>query len=243
MIAFTGIALFLKLVLAHLIGDFVLQPASWVRAKETRKLKAWQLYAHILIHAVLIIVFVWDVYFWPLALIIAGSHLLIDALKILLQREKTKRAWFFIDQLLHFSVLVAVASIRLPYIPYLDLLNDLSVLLFVTCLVFLTTPTSAAIKFFIARWTPHMSGADDESLQSAGKYIGILERLFVFAFFASGHPEGVGFLIAAKSVFRFGDLKEAKSRKLTEYVLIGTLISFGIAMITGVLYSRIVSAR
>ena len=39
--------LFIKLVLAHLIGDFILQPASWVKAKEEFKLKAWQLYAHV----------------------------------------------------------------------------------------------------------------------------------------------------------------------------------------------------
>jgi len=40
-------------------------------------------------------------------------------------------------------------------------------------------------------------------------------------------------LIAAKSVFRFGDLRESKNRKLTEYILIGTLLSFGIAIATG----------
>jgi hypothetical protein len=39
-------------------------------------------------------------------------------------------------------------------------------------------------------------------------------------------------LIAAKSVFRFGDLKESKDRKLTEYILIGTLLSFAMAIIT-----------
>jgi hypothetical protein len=42
----------------------------------------------------------------------------------------------------------------------------------------------------------------------------------------------VGFLIAAKSVFRFGDLKESKDRKLTEYILVGTLVSFGLAIFT-----------
>ena len=50
------------------------------------------------------------------------------------------------------------------------------------------------------------------------------------------HWEAVGFLITAKSVFRFGDLKESKHRKLTEYILIGTLISFGIAIITGITF-------
>jgi hypothetical protein len=231
--------LFIKLVLAHLIGDFILQPASWVKTKEERKLKAWQLYAHVVIHAVLIILVVWDVYFWPWALLLAGTHLIIDALKISLQREKTKRVLFFIDQALHLIILYVVACLYLDYAPDFDLLSDQNVLLFVTCLAFLTTPTSVVIKFFIARWTPHMTDGEDESLQSAGMYIGILERLFVFAFFASGHPEGVGFLIAAKSVFRFGDLKEAKSRKLTEYVLIGTLVSFGIAMITGIIFATL----
>lgn len=228
--------LFVKLVLAHLIGDFILQPAGWVKAKEERKLKAWQLYAHVLVHAVLIIVIVWDVYFWPWALLIAATHFLVDALKITLQREKTKRLLFFIDQILHLVSLFVIACIYQNYMPDLTLLGDPDILLFTTCVVFLTMPTSSAIRFFIARWTPHMAEGENESLQSAGKYIGILERLFVFAFFASGHPEGVGFLIAAKSVFRFGDLKEARSRKLTEYVLIGTLISFGVAMLTGIAF-------
>ncbi|HET9052985.1 MAG TPA: DUF3307 domain-containing protein, partial [Cyclobacteriaceae bacterium] len=57
--------LFIKLVLAHLIGDFILQPASWVKAKEARKLNAWQLYAHTLIHAVLVMLIVQDIHFWP----------------------------------------------------------------------------------------------------------------------------------------------------------------------------------
>ncbi|RZK66384.1 MAG: DUF3307 domain-containing protein, partial [Pedobacter sp.] len=36
--------------------------------------------------------------------------------------------------------------------------------------------------------------------------------------------------LAAKSIFRFGDLKDAHDIKLTEYVLIGTLLSFSIAV-------------
>jgi hypothetical protein len=50
-----------------------------------------------------------------------------------------------------------------------------------------------------------------------------------------GRWEAIGFLIAAKSVFRFGDLKDSRNRKLTEYILIGTLLSFGIAIVTGIL--------
>ena len=69
----------------------------------------------------------------------------------------------------------------------------------------------------------------------------MLERLFVFIFVITGNWEGIGFLLAAKSVFRFGDLKESKDRKLTEYILIGTLLSFGIAIATGMLVLKLVN--
>ncbi|NLX81670.1 MAG: DUF3307 domain-containing protein, partial [Proteiniphilum sp.] len=60
-------------------------------------------------------------------------------------------------------------------------------------------------------------------------------------FILVGRWEGIGFLLAAKSVFRFGDLKESKDRKLTEYILIGTLLSFGIAMGIGLATVKLVS--
>jgi hypothetical protein len=101
-------------------------------------------------------------------------------------------------------------------------------------MILLTNPVSVAIKIFISKWTPQTEDAEAGSLQSAGKYIGILERLFVFMI--SNEWQAIGFLLTAKSVFRFGDLKESKDRKLTEYILIGTLVSFGIAVFSGMIY-------
>ncbi len=71
-----------------------------------------------------------------------------------------------------------------------------------------------------------------ESLPKAGQYIGMLERVLVFTFISIGQWGAVGFLLAAKSIFRFGDLTRSKDRKLTEYILIGTFMSFGIAIAT-----------
>ena len=48
-----------------------------------------------------------------------------------------------------------------------------------------------------------------------------------------GCMEGIGFLLTAKSVFRFGELTKAKEVKITEYVMIGTLSSFTIAILLG----------
>ena len=97
------------------------------------------------------------------------------------------------------------------------------------------------IGMVISKWTPHTEEKPDDSLEDAGKYIGIFERLFVLGFAISGHWEAIGFLIAAKSVFRFGDLKESKDRKLTEYILIGTLLSFGFALVVGALVLLVTS--
>jgi len=73
----------------------------------------------------------------------------------------------------------------------------------------------------------------EDSLKNAGKYNEIIERLFVFGFILLNQWSAMGLLITAKLVFRFGDLSRAKDRKLTEYRLIGTLMSFGLAIFIG----------
>ncbi|EGV43972.1 DUF3307 domain-containing protein [Bizionia argentinensis JUB59] len=228
--------LLVKLVLAHLIGDFIIQPKSWVKNKEKKKLKSPKLYLHVGIHIALLFLIVWDVSYWPLLLIIGALHFIIDALKLLFQTKRTKRRWFFIDQLLH------IISIFAAYFLYRDMMFSTAdfptetALLLLTCLLFLTVPVSIIMQAIFSKWNIEKLTKGNESLKDAGKYIGILERILVFIFIIMDHWEAVGFLITAKSVFRFGDLKESKQRKLTEYILIGTLISFGIAIVTGVVF-------
>jgi hypothetical protein len=94
------------------------------------------------------------------------------------------------------------------------------------------------MKILMSKWQLKEDNSDD-SLANAGKYIGILERLFVFSFILLNQWSAIGLLIAAKSVFRFSDLSRAKDRKLTEYILIGTLISFGLALSVGLLYMQL----
>jgi hypothetical protein len=42
----------IKLLIAHIIGDFVLQPDSWVKDKKTNKHKSKFLYLHGLVHLI-----------------------------------------------------------------------------------------------------------------------------------------------------------------------------------------------
>jgi len=226
--------LFVKLFLAHLLGDFLLQPTAWVKDKEQHKQRSLYLYLHTLLHGVLAWIIVGEMAFGKWALALALTHGLIDLMKLHFQKNKTKRLWFAIDQALHLLILLGIAFFYYHQkIVLYDFDNRFWII--ATGVLLLTKPTSIAIKNSISIWTPEEHNKNESSLENAGNYIGILERLFVFFFIITGHFEAIGFLLAAKSIFRFGDLKEAKDRKLTEYVLIGTLLSFGIAMATGFL--------
>ncbi|MDQ6902804.1 MAG: DUF3307 domain-containing protein [Bacteroidota bacterium] len=234
----------LKFFIAHLIGDFLLQPLSWVKAKQEKKLAAWQLYAHSLIHGILLLILMWDWNFIVWAGILTVIHLIIDAAKSLLQTRRNQRWLFFIDQLFHFISIYVIWLLFENKFPSFSFLNNEKIILLIALIIFLTRPMSIAVKIFISKWTPDTEAGDDTaSLQSAGQYIGILERLLVFIFMVSNEWQAVGFLLAAKSVFRFGNLQEAKDRKLTEYILIGTLISFGVAVLTGIAYRYIIQSN
>jgi hypothetical protein len=229
-----------KLLLAHLIGDFFLQPKYWVKEKEKKKLKSLKLYFHVAIHIVLLFLILWDLSLWPIILIIGSLHLIIDALKLIVQNKKTKRLWFFIDQALHIIVIISTYYIFTKKTLDLNTIFTEQNIILITCLVFLTRPVSIIMKTIFTKWNISKLTENNESLKDAGEYIGILERLLVFIFIIVNHWEAVGFLITAKSVFRFGDLKESKHRKLTEYILIGTLISFGIAIAVGLTFQLLV---
>jgi hypothetical protein len=230
---------FVKLLLAHLLGDFLLQPTSWVLDKESKKNKSIYLYIHTFLHGILAWVLVGEIEFGLFALVLALSHGFIDFLKLYFQKIETKRNWFIVDQILHFIVILIITTFYKNLVIDFALYNN-SFWIFITGMVFITKPTSVIIKNIISVWTPENKTETDNSLQNAGNYIGILERLFVFCFILTSHFEAIGFLLAAKSIFRFGDLKEAKDRKLTEYVLIGTLLSFGIAIAIGLLVTKLI---
>ncbi|MBN9351677.1 MAG: DUF3307 domain-containing protein [Chitinophagaceae bacterium] len=237
--------LFLKLLLAHLLGDFVLQPESWVKEKELKKYRSPKLYLHVLIHFILMVIFTRDISLLPVILIISVSHLLIDILKVGFQNEHNRRTLFFVDQVLHLLVLVITVIIILPQSIIIGQKEINYILILFTAILFLLSPSSIIIKTILSKWTPDARINNQEmetsSLLNAGKMIGYLERLLVFIFILNVQWAAIGFLVTAKSVFRFGDLKMGRDRKLTEYILIGTLLSFGMAILVGTTVEKMIA--
>jgi hypothetical protein len=93
---------------------------------------------------------------------------------------------------------------------------------------------------------PKMHGEVDgqrRGFENGGKYIGQLERALILLFVLAGQPQGVGFLVAAKSVFRFGDLKEHRDRMEAEYIIIGTMLSFGWGLAVALLTQRVLQGQ
>jgi len=228
--------IFIKLLLAHFIGDFVLQPKSWVNDKEVNKAKSKYLYIHIVIHGLILMLLLWDFNYWLIALLLMILHGVIDTIKLYAQNDSNKSKWFLIDQALHMVSILAIWIIFFkPEINFSALLDDKKIWIYSTSILFITVVSSIVIRELLSNWSKALNDSNEDSLIQAGKYIGMLERIFVFTFVITSNWEGIGFLLAAKSVFRFGDLTESKDRKLTEYILIGTLLSFGIAIATGML--------
>lgn len=102
-------------------------------------------------------------------------------------------------------------------------------------------PSAYIIRKTTERWAPVVEPLNDEGLPDAGRLIGILERILVLIFVLLNQYQAIGFLIAAKSILRFGERDGDHRRKQTEYVLVGTLMSFTLAIIIGIIVQYVVN--
>ncbi len=103
--------------------------------------------------------------------------------------------------------------------------------LITTASVFLTMPAGILIGQLTKNWRDQIP--DSENLASAGKWIGVVERIIILIFVLQNQYSAIGLLIAAKGIIRFNE-KDRQEIK-TEYLVIGTLLSIGIAIVTGLL--------
>jgi hypothetical protein len=98
-------------------------------------------------------------------------------------------------------------------------------------------PFGWIVKRLTQRWRNELASTDQErdSLTAAGLWIGVLERLLIVTFVLAGEFSAIGFLIAAKSILRFSDKDVHHPRKQSEYILIGTLLSFCLALFSALI--------
>lgn len=249
--------LIVRLLLAHILGDFLLQTKGMCEGKKALTTwKGWKYQlAHAFIYTAAVYVLVAQWWCWELPLLIGGTHFAVDVAKALIEKRmcaadsegdkareddtnfvnRQKLLLFVLDQIFHLSVLA------LAYFWLLDGkgmpldFNLLEVGIYALTYLLVLTPTAVFIQNFFSA----LGGSKDKkSLPLGGMYIGYLERILIVSFILSGWMEGIGYLLAAKSVFRFGELRNNKDLMHTEYILLGTFLSFTVAVVVGLLAHR-----
>jgi hypothetical protein len=216
-------SLFLPLLAGHLVADFWLQPASWVEGKRQNGWKSRYLLQHAAIASVLPVVFALQIGIWWFVPVIFGTHYLIDLLKL---KTNDNLFAFLVDQTLHIAVLLLLVTI----IPRQELAKPLLTFwVYSIGFILVTSPSGILIGKFLRLITK----TENKPMKTdASAWIGIIERILILIFILAGQFQAIGFLVAAKSVFRFSEIQKEGNPK-AEYFLLGTLVSFLVAVVVG----------
>lgn len=219
--------------IAHLCLDYFFQTDKLAMQKNTIGFKSSFLYWHTLACFALSWLFSLQVSFVFAAAIIALSHFLMDGFKRHLNNSGYfGRYAFFIDQAIHLAVLTIVVILFDKWNginPSIEVSINFKYLLIITGYLVCLKPANIFIREVFKATEIQVSS--DNEMPNAGKVIGVLERILTLTFILVSQYSAVGFLIAAKSILRYGNNETLK----TEYVLIGTMLSFGIAVIAGII--------
>lgn len=246
---------FTAFLFAHVLADYVLQSKYMVEHKRAPSV--------LLLHTAIVLITaqlcLGLVAAWPL-LVLAASHLLIDMLKT--YSGKSGLAPYLLDQWAHIMVLIAI-SLWVPGLYHtgvwatgltqLPQLNPAILglipwgMALLSGLILATVAGGYAVEFLMQSHikqnspdAPRPDGLQPDGLPQGGKSIGLLERGLIFILILAGQIGAITFLIAAKSILRFGTVSQ--DRAASEYVIIGTLASFGWAVIIALATQVLLSA-
>jgi hypothetical protein len=203
--------------------------------RRSRHFRSPFLYLHAVVHFALAWIVTASMAGWKVAAIIAAGHILLDGGKALLKGDGLQA--FILDQIGHILILLGcwMLATQVKWSNAIALWASSPEVLWPACgygLVVFLFPKLIALA--TRQWRTSLDEGR-EPLIRAGRWIGIIERVLVFTFVLIDNFGAIGFLLAAKSVLRFGDLRDARDKGQTEYVLIGTLLSFGLTILTGLL--------
>lgn len=239
-------AVFAPLLAAHMVIDFLVQTRRDVDGKANLHLPIFGIHAGQ--HALLAYALVgaWDA--WAIPLLVFAFHIVIDLVKETLQRgflvqrpqsaSRIRLTALLLDQTAHVVSLlvitwlargvVAEVTVPAPTVP-------VGILILVSGWIVAARVGGFVVGFATQPFLDELSEAAEErptsdrparGLTRGGQTIGALERTLIYLVVLMGFETGVGFLIAAKSIFRFGELKDSQNRMEAEYIIIGTLLSF-----------------
>lgn len=225
---------FLPLLTAHVLADFVFQSDEDVARKHLPRV----LLRHVAIVTAASYVLLGVPAAWLPVVVIFSTHLAIDYAKIKIGRDNLTA--FSIDQLAHLLVIAGLAAA-----PAVGSTSSLwgaffgdgyyVVLAFIAGATIVVGVGAVVVGKAVDPFLIQMRATHEESterpiprhgFEEGGRLIGQLERALILVFVLANQLAAVGFLIAAKSILRIGEVKDRSHRMEAEYIIIGTLVSF-----------------
>lgn len=243
---------FTALITAHLLADFVLQTDSMIARKREKRILA--LHALNICIITIVALGVRTHTALMITMIIIASHFVMDYLKVHFLDDTLH--FFALDQGVHLAV-IAVVTAWHPEASSIGWWSELTGqqqaqlyagMTLISGIIISVPLGGVLIKKLVAPLAPPQvtsggSGAGQPvtGMIRGGKYIGWLERSISMMFILAGKAEGVGFLIAAKSILRLRDISTDEERHVAEYIIIGTFLSFGWAMLVTLLTAKAIA--
>lgn len=239
---------FLLLLLGHILGDFYTQTS---KIAEKKKDSFRWVFIHVFLYLLTVIgisIPVMSVNMLMLDIIASCFHLLIDAAKFLIIKNKEKEILyvFIIDQSLHLiclaglSYIWAAGNIQIKEMPImLDFFNTSAISETLVCnwilgLLIVHKPANIFIQNLITPYKPKTDNNEDKVPDNnVGRVIGTVERIIMLILIYVNQYSAIGLVLTAKSIARYDRI--TKDEKFAEYYLLGTLISTGIVIACAVL--------
>lgn len=237
---------FTALLVAHVLADFLFQP-GWMVARKREPLT-------FVSHGVVVLILsqaATGQVAAPALLGLTLAHMAVDAAKLRFGRGI---GGFLADQAAHLATIAATALLApglwatgfwatgIPAGAGFTATGALGAAVVAAGFLLATRAGSFAVGLLMAGLA---AGAPPEGLPRGGLTIGLLERGLIYVLMLAGQPEVIGFLIAAKSILRFGAVNAADpagNRAASEYIIIGTLASFGWAILAALGVQALVAA-
>lgn len=103
-------------------------------------------------------------------------------------------------------------------------------------------PGGTLVAVLTKKWAAEVEKEEPaKGLLNGGLWIGRLERLLTVSFVLAGRSEAIGALVVAKGFIRFAEIKNSGHRKIAEYIFIGSMTSFGLALVVGWIARRMLA--
>jgi len=157
---------------------------------------------------------------------------------------------FIVDQLLHILVLVVVVVLFQNDLVLIYKMN--SIFIAIMILAYLIMPSSILVDKTVSLVGDNQL-INGFNLEDEGTLIGVLERILIFAFGLTGNLGGIGFLVTAKTMVRYGqfdknvsetngdDENSDYSKNFRSKYLVGTLSSVAIGLFLFIIYQYVVN--